>query len=465
MSNSSFIPPKTQRALVLQGGGALGAYEVGVLKVLYEKLIEDKGNGKKEGLLFDIVAGTSIGAMNAAVLISNIVNRNKTWKEAVQELENFWTDDKQGLSSTPDYTKWWWNKPSWWKDEKAAGGLNKVKSEKAARKYYSVKEYLTHGTPRVCTPPLIMGPDVKFGDQHDNLWFYHKSDPLEHTIVRYSTDQNESKKKMKIATSMEKGQPRLLVISVDVAEGKTVTFDSYHKESEGPNHSLYEGNGITIDHIMASGTLPVFYEFRKLGQSHRQFCDGGLLSNTPFRELLQAHRDYWLQVMGTNKHKIPDLEVYIINDHPPKGTCINDDDLDGTKDRINDITYSDRNSHYDENVANQATDYIEIINGMRNVARRHFSNDKFDVFQQDFEHFLETTEAKSKLHIQGPGKRTYKDVLNCTFNLKKVVRIENTSAYDDSISGKGSDFSSQTIKGLIRKGIEDASKMLMEPEK
>src|SRR5215831_7343920 len=94
MSNSSFIPPKTQRALVLQGGGALGAYEVGVIKVLYEKLIEGKGNGKKEGLLFDIVDGTSIGAMNAAVLISNIVNRNKTWKEAVQELENFWTDEE-----------------------------------------------------------------------------------------------------------------------------------------------------------------------------------------------------------------------------------------------------------------------------------------------------------------------------------------------------------------------------------
>jgi hypothetical protein len=84
---------------------------------------------------------------------------------------------------------------------------------------------------------------------------------------------------------------------------------------------------------------------------------------------------------------------------------------------------------------------------MRNVARRYFSNDKFDVFQQDLEHFLETTEAKSKLHIQGRGKRTYKDVLNCTFNLKNVVRIENTSAYYDSISGKGSDFSSETIKG------------------
>jgi predicted acylesterase/phospholipase RssA len=38
---------------------------------------------------------------------------------------------------------------------------------------------------------------------------------------------------------------------------------------------------------MASGTLPKFYDIQKIGE--RQFCDGGLLSNTQFRELLQAH--------------------------------------------------------------------------------------------------------------------------------------------------------------------------------
>jgi len=330
-------------------------------------------------------------------------------------------------------------------------------SEDARRKYYSVKEYLAHGTPRVCTPPEVRGLDNKFGDQRDNVWPHHRSDPLEQTIAKYSTGENDSKK-MRIFTSMEKKQPRLLVVAVDVVTGKTVTFDSYQTAAKDPENTLYEGDGITIDHIMTSGTLPVFYKFRKLGGF--QFCDGGLLSNTPFRELLQAHRDYWLQEMGSNKHKIPDLEVYIINDHPSKGTYIQDDDLDGTKDRINDITYSDRNSQYDENVANQAYDYVEIINGMRNLARRYISKDKFDVFQQDFEHFLETTEAKSKSDIQAGDKRTYKDVLNSGFNLKNVIRIENTSPYDDSISGKGADFSSKTIKGLIKKGRDDASKVL-----
>ena len=51
-----------QRALVLQGGGALGAYEAGVFEVLYywiKKNIDDNEN------VFDVVAGTSIGAINA----------------------------------------------------------------------------------------------------------------------------------------------------------------------------------------------------------------------------------------------------------------------------------------------------------------------------------------------------------------------------------------------------------------
>ena len=92
--------PKKQRALVLQGGGALGAYESGVLSVLCKELTYEY----REGPLFDIVAGTSMGAMNAAVLVSNVVNRKKTWEEAAKELENFWRDGQKGLSSTPGFS-------------------------------------------------------------------------------------------------------------------------------------------------------------------------------------------------------------------------------------------------------------------------------------------------------------------------------------------------------------------------
>ena len=144
--------PDRQRALVLQGGGALGAYEVGVLKVLCRKLTESSGNERKDGPLFDIVAGSSIGAMNAAVLVSNVVNRHKTWEQAVQMLEDFWMNEKNGLASTPDLSKWWWD------DAKTQDTFSA--SPEAARRYYSVKEYLDHGTPNVCSGPKPE-PDFK----------------------------------------------------------------------------------------------------------------------------------------------------------------------------------------------------------------------------------------------------------------------------------------------------------------
>jgi NTE family protein len=438
--------PQRQRALVLQGGGALGAYESGALTVLCEYLTnQDKGNDNKDGPLFDIVAGTSMGAMNAAVLVSNVVNRNKTWKEAAKELENFWIDEEKGLSSAPDFSKWWW--------EKAKKQNMFTASPEAARRYYSVKEYFRYGTPNVFSslPPK---PDSKFADP-DNTWLVHDSNPLQSTIERYSKDENNEK--LRIATSWDKREPRLLVISVDVAEGKTVTFDSYHKKAEeDPENPLYdEGDGITIDHIMASGTIPIFYEFREIGG--RKFCDGGILSNTPFRELLQAHRDYWKAVVGEDKDKIPDLDVYSINVHPSKHDTL-PTDHDAVKERINDIIYSDRNSHYDQMVADLVTDYTDLIDRLKELAKSHFKNkDKSDIiFQYEFENLIRTAEAKSTGTVE-QGK--YKDLLKGRFKLNKVIRIEH-EGYEDSFSGKGADFTSKTIRSLIEKAKQDARRVL-----
>src|SRR5919112_3032967 len=75
---------RSQRALVLQGGGTLGAYEAGVLKVLCKKLMErDNENGEEGRLLFDVVAGTSIGAMNGAILVSQFLKTQSWEKEEI----------------------------------------------------------------------------------------------------------------------------------------------------------------------------------------------------------------------------------------------------------------------------------------------------------------------------------------------------------------------------------------------
>ena len=79
-----------QRALVFQGGGSLGAYEAGVFKALYEKITRiDEKYGEKGRPLFDIVAGTSIGAINAAILVSHVAE-NKNWKGSPEKLDAFW---------------------------------------------------------------------------------------------------------------------------------------------------------------------------------------------------------------------------------------------------------------------------------------------------------------------------------------------------------------------------------------
>lgn len=60
------ISAMLRRALVLGGGGARGAYEVGVLAYVLAELPREMGRS----LRFDVVVGTSSGAINAAFLAS-----------------------------------------------------------------------------------------------------------------------------------------------------------------------------------------------------------------------------------------------------------------------------------------------------------------------------------------------------------------------------------------------------------
>src|SRR5919109_1267093 len=123
--------PKIQRALVLQGGGALGAYEAGVLNILTKYLrIEDEENGEENRLVFDVIAGTSIGAINGAILISQFLE-TKSWETASEKLEKFWTEQLSLKSlDISNLTQLWYDE--WMKQSPTAA------SEEAARRYYSV---------------------------------------------------------------------------------------------------------------------------------------------------------------------------------------------------------------------------------------------------------------------------------------------------------------------------------------
>src|SRR5437763_2670624 len=70
---------KGQVVLVLQGGGALGAYQVGVYEALHEAGVEP-----------DWVIGTSIGAINAALIAGNAPENR------LPRLREFWSRVEQG---------------------------------------------------------------------------------------------------------------------------------------------------------------------------------------------------------------------------------------------------------------------------------------------------------------------------------------------------------------------------------
>src|SRR5215216_5395875 len=278
---------KKMRALVLQGGGALGAFQAGAFKALYEKITrEDKEDGNEGRPLFDIIAGTSSGAINAAVLVSHVIE-NKIWKGSAEKLVEFW----EYLSCpTPDITKMSAN----WKKEHDKNNPNAASAE-AARRYYSVKKLLKSGVDKAYSP-LPPREDEKFFDQENKRVLYDKQ-PLQKSIEKFV--------KFPITTDYELGEPRLLVISVDAKEGIPVTFDSY--------------GGIKAQHVMASASLPEFYEYEEI-DGHRLW-DGGILSNTPIRELIQAHKAFWEYKIGSKElensileeasFNVPDLELYI----------------------------------------------------------------------------------------------------------------------------------------------------------
>src|SRR6187431_1682649 len=77
---SSYATRGDHTLLVMQGGGALGAYQAGV----YEALAEN-------GFAPDWVTGVSIGAINAAIIAGNPVELR------VARLREFWEEVSSGL--------------------------------------------------------------------------------------------------------------------------------------------------------------------------------------------------------------------------------------------------------------------------------------------------------------------------------------------------------------------------------
>jgi len=501
MSMSKNEKNRPQRALVLQGGGSLGAYEAGVFDVLYHWIKKQNDASEEDDNLFDVIAGTSIGAINAAFLVSYVIKKRReenksvkeSWEGSAEKLGEFW---KSQLASNVNLSRWWPfsgdEKPWTYGWDILNGSNSDIATGEAARRYYSAKEFIINGAPNVFLPNLPPKIDFKFFDNFivPNIWYRYDNSRLRETM-------NESIK-FPIATSNHnhKKEPRLLAISVDVEEGETVTFDSYEKSDgirkseygdykpgdiNGKKRGTYEhtikyDKGIMAEHILASASVPEHYDYTLVPKEYdytmteeeksidiqnndpkkySRFWDGGVLSNTPLRELIQSHKDYWTPVENTTgsntNESIPNLEVYIVDVWPSVDGYPVPSDLDGVRDRKSDLTYQDK-TPYDEKVANIVSDYYNLTNALINLA-----NEK-GATQSDIDAIL-NTQSKSS-HRTGE-QRTYHDLVDKRkrFDITKVIRIERSADRDD-IANKWCDFSSGTISKLFEQGKEDALKTL-----
>jgi predicted acylesterase/phospholipase RssA len=471
---SAISIPKVQRALVMQGGGSLGAYELGVFKALY-KMLPHRDNEKFQGqtdndntpLLFDVLAGTSIGAINAAILANHVV-KNKSWKGSWEILNDFWNDVSTVSTVEFDPTfSYRWNYYRYFNPD--------ISTPEAARRYYSAKEFLASGTRNVFTTPKVIS-DSKFFD-YLNSWYVYDNTPLRKLLEDKYLDR------FPLKTTNKEQQPRLMLVSVDVQEAATVTFDSYSLKSEYGKydeqsktyeHTIDYPAGLTVDHVLASASVPISYDYTAISDTHntrRRFWDGILLSNTPLRELLGQHKTFWEEEISehdllegmwkssnenpqkdtiNDTKKVPDLEVFIVNLWPSKEQKI-PYDYDGQIDRKNDILYHDK-TEYDQKVALLVTDYIDLVKQIRNIALNHIDGNKENAFQEDLKKFLGNY-AKSKFRTG--ENRKYVDLLKGRFDVNNVVRIERQ---DDphTISNKWADFSSGTIKKMIADGYQQS---------
>jgi predicted acylesterase/phospholipase RssA len=502
---SNVAVPKLQRALVFQGGGSLGAYEAGVFHVLYHWIKKDLNNDDEN--IFDIIAGTSIGAINASIILSHILERKeefkgkgidnngksnniKYWEGSPENLVDFW----RYVSSTFDYFRFWtpFLKSSWDNWRSFFPFLN-LPSGEAFRRYLSTRRSLAFGEQHVFSPlfffPFATPMFNKFFDYTPLAsWHQYSNDPLRSSIEKFAKKLRNGQK---IKTSIEKNnEPRLLLVSVDIENAETTTFDSYKKKDEDK-----EG-GISLKHVIASAAVPKNFPYEEI--NGHKYWDGGIVSNTPLRELISEHTDFWKEKLGLesekekltyttwkdweeSEQKIPKVEVCIINLHPSQEAGAHIPslfDYDTTKDRENDIRFHDK-TEYDLKMAKVTSDYKDFVERMTDVAiesidkinesvgkinDKKYKDDLKEYYNNKIRDFNDILEQTSKSTKRKGGNRYYWHLLKHRFDLDEKIKIQREDD-EDIISDKIFDFSYDTIDKLIKKGIDDALDKVFEAEK
>lgn len=231
-----------KKALVLSGGGGRGAYHVGVIEALIEHGWMEDGKGP------DILAGTSIGAINAAALASGM---------PVARLKQCWLD-----MHTEDVHRLSPNLPP------IAQPLLRF----LLRGLLTSETHNGEGGTRDMLPEPL--PDA--GGLLNRLGALFNTRPF-NGLLDTAPWRSTLETWMDFARINGPDAPALLLTATDVQRGCLRIFCNRDR----PGHAR---DTITIDHLMASSSIPVVYPWTEIGPD--KYWDGAVVANTPLGALI-----------------------------------------------------------------------------------------------------------------------------------------------------------------------------------
>ncbi|HEX5099402.1 MAG TPA: patatin-like phospholipase family protein [Polyangiaceae bacterium] len=255
------VPAARQRktGLVLSGGGMRGAYEVGVVHGIAEVMGEEAARGP----LFDVYAGTSVGAINAAYFAANADEPG----HGAERLSKLWQSLRLADHARVRPFGLW------------GGGL-KRKLER-----FTSSQHL--GTSLLDTRALEVV--IKRAVQWERL---HRN----------------------IASGRVHA---LMVAALHVASGRTTVFAEHapgvQLQPARDERRVTTVGRITADHVLASAAIPLLFAMRKVGEHY--YCDGGLRFNTPIAPAIRAGAERLVVISVRHMRAAAELDAQEAADH------------------------------------------------------------------------------------------------------------------------------------------------------
>lgn len=250
-------PPQPPTALVLSGGGTRGAYEVGVVSGIAEVLDAEAGDSS----LFNIFAGTSVGAINAAYFAANADAHDHRVERLVDTWQSLRLNDHArvrplGLAPMPETLRRW------------------AKSAVLGKSLLDTRAV-----------EVLVRRTVDWELMHRNV---------DAGIVR-----------------------AVMVAALHVVSGRTTVFTEgapgVHIPDTRDERRVTAFERITADHVLASAAIPLLFPTRKLGDHY--YCDGGLRFNTPIAPAIRAGAERLVVISVRHSRSVREVAAVEQADH------------------------------------------------------------------------------------------------------------------------------------------------------